>query len=148
VTYTGPNNAIFTGTFTAFGEIGGEAFGSPDFEVWAWQAIGPFNTGNCARNTPGPCSPTNDQVLGSITDGILLLTMSISGSCGEGIQGSPCPGFGLSPLGSFEIDIPSANSGDLFLTPTPLPAALPLFAGGLGVIGLLGWRRKQKAATV
>jgi hypothetical protein len=28
---------------------------------------------------------------------------------------------------------------------TPLPAALPLFAGGLGVIGLLARRRKQKA---
>jgi hypothetical protein len=30
---------------------------------------------------------------------------------------------------------------------TPLPAALPLFAGGLGVIGLLGWRRKRKNAA-
>jgi hypothetical protein len=29
---------------------------------------------------------------------------------------------------------------------TPLPAALPLFAGGLGALGLLGWRRKRKAA--
>ena len=28
---------------------------------------------------------------------------------------------------------------------TPLPGALPLFAGGLGVLGLLGWRRKRKA---
>jgi hypothetical protein len=27
---------------------------------------------------------------------------------------------------------------------TPLPAALPLFATGLGVLGLLGWRRKRK----
>jgi hypothetical protein len=27
---------------------------------------------------------------------------------------------------------------------TPIPAALPLFAGGLGVLGLLGWRRKRK----
>lgn len=27
---------------------------------------------------------------------------------------------------------------------TPLPAALPLFAGGLGVMGLLGWRKKRK----
>ena len=30
--------------------------------------------------------------------------------------------------------------------PTPLPAALPLFATGLGALGLLGWRRKRKAA--
>jgi hypothetical protein len=28
---------------------------------------------------------------------------------------------------------------------TPLPAALPLFAGGLGVIGLLGARKRRKA---
>jgi hypothetical protein len=27
----------------------------------------------------------------------------------------------------------------------PLPAALPLFATGLGALGLLGWRRKNKA---
>ena len=28
---------------------------------------------------------------------------------------------------------------------TPLPAGLPLFATGLGTLGLLGWRRKRKA---
>lgn len=33
------------------------------------------------------------------------------------------------------------------LSVTPLPAALPLFGTGVGVIGLLGWRRKRKAAT-
>jgi hypothetical protein len=27
----------------------------------------------------------------------------------------------------------------------PLPGALPLFAGGLGVLGLLGWRRRRRA---
>ena len=31
---------------------------------------------------------------------------------------------------------------------TPLPAALPLFAGGLGVIGLLARRKKRKATTL
>jgi hypothetical protein len=31
---------------------------------------------------------------------------------------------------------------------TPLPAALPLFAGGLGALGLLNWRRKRKAAAL
>ena len=30
---------------------------------------------------------------------------------------------------------------------TPLPAALPLFATGLGAFGLLGWRRKRKQAA-
>jgi len=30
---------------------------------------------------------------------------------------------------------------------TPLPAALPLFAGGLGAMGLLCWRRRRKAAA-
>jgi hypothetical protein len=37
---------------------------------------------------------------------------------------------------AFDTDAPSA---------TPLPAALPLFATGLGAMGLLGWRRKRKA---
>jgi hypothetical protein len=32
-------------------------------------------------------------------------------------------------------------------TTTPLPAALPLFATGLGAMGLFGWRRKRKAAA-
>ena len=30
---------------------------------------------------------------------------------------------------------------------TPIPAALPLFATGLGVLGLLGWRRKRHDQT-
>jgi hypothetical protein len=29
---------------------------------------------------------------------------------------------------------------------TPLPAAMPLFASGMGALGLLGWRRKRKVA--
>jgi hypothetical protein len=34
------------------------------------------------------------------------------------------------------------------LPSTPLPAALPLFATGLGGLGLLGWCRKRKAQAV
>lgn len=39
-------------------------------------------------------------------------------------------------IGTWEVTISAA---------TPLPGALPLFASGLGALGLLGWRRKQKA---
>jgi hypothetical protein len=46
----------------------------------------------------------------------------------------------------------SNGSTDTFLTltplATPLPGALPLFATGLGALGLLGWRRKKKAAAL
>jgi hypothetical protein len=69
--------------------------------------------------------------------------------------------------GAFEIIYVEANAlpADLIVTlPTcepstpegclgfgrsyvPLPAALPLFATGLGALGLLGWRRKRKNAT-
>ena len=42
-----------------------------------------------------------------------------------------------------------SNTTISLVSATPLPAALPLFAGGLGAMGLLGWRRKRKVgATV
>ena len=34
-----------------------------------------------------------------------------------------------------------------FANATPVPAALPLFASGLGAMGVLGWRRKRKLAA-
>ena len=36
----------------------------------------------------------------------------------------------------------------VIVSTTPLPAALPLFATGLGALGLFGWRRKRKAQAV
>lgn len=41
--------------------------------------------------------------------------------------------------------IASGLTGIVALSTTPLPAALPLFATGLGSLGLLGWRRRQRA---
>ena len=42
------------------------------------------------------------------------------------------------------VEINATSSTDLT---TPLPAALPLFATGLGAMGLFGWRRKRKNAA-
>jgi len=41
-----------------------------------------------------------------------------------------------------------APTGLIDFGQVPLPAALPLFATGLGALGLLGWRRKKKAAAL
>jgi hypothetical protein len=51
---------------------------------------------------------------------------------------------------NFTIGINGANTTYNFdpAAATPLPAALPLFATGLGALGLLGWRRKKKAAAL
>jgi hypothetical protein len=50
-------------------------------------------------------------------------------------------GYSLSLDGGVGNGIPP----DFGTSATPLPAALPLFATGLGALGLLGWHRKRKA---
>jgi hypothetical protein len=56
----------------------------------------------------------------------------------------------LTPGGSLTFlsghDYSSLAAGPSF--ETPLPAALPLFASGLGAFGLLSWRRKRKNAAL
>jgi hypothetical protein len=51
--------------------------------------------------------------------------------------------------GSFDgvVLVGSSNGLPATVPSVPLPAALPLFATGLGVLGLLGWRRKRKNAA-
>jgi hypothetical protein len=60
--------------------------------------------------------------------------------------------FGVDSTGPFVSTTPLySNNGPPIppaIPPTPLPAALPLFATGLGALGLLGWRRKRKGAAV
>jgi hypothetical protein len=47
----------------------------------------------------------------------------------------------FSPGESRNVGFNLSGSTEIFVT--PLPSGLPLFAGGLGVIGLIGWRRKR-----
>jgi hypothetical protein len=63
-------------------------------------------------------------------------------SIGAGIEvlGAGLPGY----LPSYELFI---TLPDGLSVVTPLPAALPLFATGLGMMGLFAWRRKRKGAA-
>jgi hypothetical protein len=56
------------------------------------------------------------------------------------------PGLGML-LGTTGVIVEGFATFSSVATPvaTPLPAALPLFATGLGALGLLGWRRKRKS---
>jgi hypothetical protein len=50
--------------------------------------------------------------------------------------------------GSGFIQTQASSAGNVtFNLVTPIPAALPLFATGLGALGLLGWRRKRNNAA-
>ena len=73
---------------------------------------------------------TIDGVAYSYTDSTsILFGSTICGSCDETIPWT-------------EIGRISAATGA-----APIPAALPLFAGGMGVMGLLAHRRKRKSAA-
>jgi len=81
----------------------------------------------------------------------LDLELSSSGSAGFA-NGSIDPFITIDPITPDAADLSLVFSPNVAnaLPPsaTPLPAALPLFAGGLGAIGLLGWRRKRKTADL
>ena len=71
--------------------------------------------------------------------GNYLATYTASGSIIGALGGLPgYTGPGIS------LYFPYSFIGSASVLVTPLPAALPLFATGLGVLGLLGWRRKWK----
>jgi hypothetical protein len=89
-----------------------------------------------------------------------IYTVTLLATLHSGLFSSPAP-QSLTVTGSIDpsifVAIGTLNadqytfdySPGLFQSPaatTPLPAALPLFAGGLGVIGLLARRRKRKVA--
>jgi hypothetical protein len=73
----------------------------------------------------------------------------ISGLGGELLTGLVVQ-FGTGPTDRTETLISCGGAEGCAPPPaqTPLPAALPLFATGLGGLGLLGWRRKRKAQAV
>lgn len=68
---------------------------------------------------------------------------TVVSGCGFSTQGSAsaadCTQFFLD---TFKL----TGSAQASVSATPIPAALPLFAGGAGLIGLLARRRKRKAA--
>jgi hypothetical protein len=95
--------------------------------------IGPPGAGGVYTNANGsiagngPHNPFLDQTA--------TFTIDIPGLTTASLVTGATFSFGTTP-GVNVTGVPSA---------VPLPAALPLFAGGLGALGLLGWHRRRKS---
>lgn len=90
-----------------------------------WPNFGPFNT----------------TVSGSFSNSLTFTVSDFAGLFNVTVSGAPIWFVVAGVTDGGTSGIMAADS----VTVTPLPAALPLFATGLGTIGVLGWRRKKKA---
>ena len=128
-------------------------------DITAWNLV--------IKNASGSFTLTNANSTDTVSGNDLVATSSVLTfdfpSTSGGFFAISTPGVtdafqlldaGLSSAGLLSVTVSgSTMSGDAFTsntigTATPLPVALPLFATGLGAIGLLGWRRKRKAQAV
>jgi hypothetical protein len=149
---SGPTGSVplFVGASGQTSANGGEDF---------FQVSGPGNV-DIVSPSQGSWS-IND--LYNLQPGEIYTVEMLVASEAAAVSGDSCPGQCIAEGGStidpmFYIDpsfslaseysltfSPGINAGSLSTTPaTPVPAALPLFATGLGALGLLGWFRKRK----
>ena len=119
--YIGTDN---TGTFLGYLTGTNNAFSFASFDVTSYATeiaagLQIFMDISCANSCPGGATT------GGSTGWLVSLSKSVLTTNGAD-PGNPNPG----------------GPGT-----TPVPAALPLFASGLGGMGLLAWRRKKKKAA-
>jgi hypothetical protein len=92
-----------------------------------------FDQGNIHWNAPATVNFDNG----------LALSIALSDASFFGVLG------GILPYPSVGIDATFSLTGTgTTVSQAPLPAALPLFATGLGAIGLLGWWRRKRQRTL
>jgi hypothetical protein len=70
-------------------------------------------------------------------------TYLINSSSSSSVTASSCGIGGCSSVDSFTLTLTPES-----VSATPLPAALPLFAGGLGMLGLFSRRKKRMGAAL
>jgi hypothetical protein len=101
-------------------------------------------------SNPSTLGPTNsDFVIPTALTPACSSTSCTSGYSGE--EGNRTNNSG--PPWSWADESVGIQTGAVYaefapVSTTPLPAALPLFAAGIGALGLFGWRRKRKVTAL
>lgn len=112
---------------------------------------------------------TNQEVSAAFTVGGTLYSLSPtaiscgtpSGTCVTAVDGALQATISFADVldgttDSLQVVATGTSNGGVYsaatavtgeVNPTPLPAAFPLFAGGVGVLGLFSLRRKRKASA-
>jgi hypothetical protein len=123
--------------FTAFSKLGGSVTTFQFPGSVSTQALGVNNLGQIVGNY----IDANGVMHGFFDNGGVFMTLDPPGATGTAANG-------INDLGQIVGFYTNANNATIGfetqISETPLPAALPLFATGLGALGLLGWRRKRK----
>jgi len=97
----------------------------------------------------GEAQQNSETVTFFDTNNVLLGSIAVSRSGGFGFVGwEDTAGYiGRALVQDTDLNSSVVTIDNLVVQTIPIPAALPLFASGLGALGLLGWRRKRKAAA-
>ena len=115
-------------------------------------AVSAFNFGSGSGQFVSALDTLGPVISQDVAEGTALFEVDLTGT-GIGnlaFQNVLFTAYAVGAIGQGAIETVSFTYGMLAITPeaTPLPAALPLFATGLGALGLFGWRRKKKAAAL
>jgi hypothetical protein len=170
VDFTTPNSAspyLGTDTFTgSFGWSCGNSNGSGcEVTSGSFVVSGAFAAGTyacsagCSSGVDGngiEINLTNGTTNFALGFGSLFGDLCLAGNTGcgvtSGVQGNGTTDDILNWIyvgsnGYSPPDVAYTNAEGGYAQITPIPAALPLFATGLGAMGLFGWRRKRKIAA-
>lgn len=99
-------------------------------EVAGWRLFSNLSQ-NYSSGAPAPTAAQMQDILANLTR--LVIATDYSDAC-------------IACSGAIDRTYIDNVSIDTAVPPVPLPAALPMLVAGTGLLGVIGWRRRRKAA--